>query len=721
MTGAERLWYRKPATRWEEVLPLGNGHLGAMVWGSAERETIGLNEGTLWSGYPREKTNPRAAAALPRVRELVFAGEYRKAQELVRKDMLGEYTESFMPLGNLLIDLPGEGAATDYERELTLGDACARVRYQQGGVRYTRELFASYPHRALIMRLTASEPKLNAAFRLQSELQPKVSAQGDTLWLHGQCPEHVDPDYTGVPDPVRWGEKGKRFSAALRVLATDGELRAHDQSLTLTGATFAVLSLTAVENPDLASAYTALGYEGLKAAHTGDYHALYRRVTLDLGEQPDEPTDERLQRLAAGREDAPLYALYFQYGRYLMISASRAGGQPITLQGLWSWQIQPPWSCNYTTNINAQMNYWPALSCGLGECLRPYFDFVQKLCEQGKQTARDYYGCRGFTLGHNTDYWANNNPVGVISGQSEGGEDSPRYACFALASVWVCQELWRYYAYTGDLAFLRSTALPVLREAAQFCVDFLTPHGEYEVICPSTSPENAFYTAEGEIVSVGYASAIDMTLVREAFDEYEQACEALGMEDELLAAIREKRPRLYPYGIGRDGQLMEWHAEFDEPEPGHRHVSHLYGLFPGERFRGDAAMEQACRRSMERRLANGGGHTGWSCAWLINLFAMLGDGEGAFEQLRTLLTRSTAPNLWDEHPPFQIDGNFGGIAGIANMLVQERGGEVVLLPALPKAFATGAVTGLRVKGGKAVDIRWAEGKLVERRIYPAEG
>jgi len=721
MSGAAKLWYRQPATRWEEVLPLGNGRLGAMVWGGVETEMIGLNEGTLWSGFQRNGDDSAALNALPEARRLIFAGEYARAQALLEKSMLGEFTESYLPLGNLLIEAPADGEASDYTRELNLADACARVTFARGGVRYDRAFFVSYPHRALILRLSASERALNAVFRFQSELRCVVKATDRALAITGQCPEHADPNYVDTPEPVVWGERGLRFGAALTLLDTDGSASAQDGALRLQNASFATLAFTAVDNPDMAEAYAALGYEGLLKAHQADYRALYGRVALDLGPQPDLPTDERLLKLKAGAEDPALFALYFQYGRYLMISASRGDGLPMTLQGLWNWEMRPPWSCNYTTNINLQMNYWPALSCGLAECLRPYFAFLKTLCGRGRETARARFGCRGFTVSHNTDRWAVTHPVGVIRGHGEGVKGSGQYAFFPLGGAWLCQELWRFYEYTGDADFLANDAFPILREAALFCVDFLVEHDGRWVTCPSASPENAFTAPNGDTASVAWASAMDMTLVRESFDHFEKACAALGREDALLAEIREKKARLFPYRIGRYGQLQEWCEDFDEPEPGHRHLSHLYGLFPGEQFEGDEALTEACRKAIQRRLEHGGGHTGWSCAWLVNLFAVLGDGENAYRQLRTLLTRSTAPNLWDLCPPFQIDGNFGGTAGIANLLVQDRGGAVRFLPALPRAFASGSVKGLRIKGGKAVDLRWQDGRLTEKRVYtPAE-
>lgn len=756
------LRYAAPARDWNEVLPLGNGRLGAMVWGGTGEERIALNEGTLWSGCDEPRDNPRARKALPKVRKLAFAGRYARAQRLLEKRMLGGFTESYMPLGELRLwtELPNGAEACEpetpkpepyaaearktrspeavrrsaeacepataiperyapdaYERTLSLADACARVTFTAGGMRYARELFASYPHRALLLRLTAQGGALQVRFTFESQLRCRTETTPEGIHIHGQCPDHVEPDYTGVQNPIVWGDRGLRFTAALTLLDTDGTAAAQGDALAISGASYAVLAFTAVETPDLRAAYASLGFDGLYRAHADDYGALFGRVSLTLGPQLPMPTDERLRRLQQGGEDPGLYALYFQYGRYLMIASSRPGGKPINLQGLWNWMMQPPWSSNYTTNINLQMNYWPALAAALPECMEPYFRFLGDVCRQGKRTAETYFGCGGFTLSHNSDGWAHTNPVGVVRGRRHALPDAGRWAWFPLGGVWLCQPLWQYYEYTGDTAFLRETALPLLREAVRFCLDYMVEHDGYWVVCPSTSPENAFYDGRGRVVSVAWAATLDMELIREAFGHFRKACEALGETDPLLAELDARLPRLYPFHVGKHGQLQEWCEDFDEPEPGHRHVSHLFGLYPSEQFAGDARLTEACRRTIERRLAHGGGHTGWSCAWLVNLLAVLGDAQGAYEQLHTLLTRSTYPNLWDGHPPFQIDGNFGGLAGMCNMLAQDRGGAVKLLPALPKAFAEGEVRGLRLKGGKALDMRWKDSALLTHRIY----
>ena len=489
------------------------------------------------------------------------------------------------------------------------------------------------------------------------------------------------------------------------------------EMLHVSGASRCLLMLSAMRQPVLPD---NMDYEALKAAHIQDYRSIYDKVELYLGEQKDLPTEERLELLKKGEEDNGLYGLFFQYGRYLLIASSREGSLPANLQGIWSWELRAPWSSNWTININTQMNYWHALSCNLEECLEPYIRFVERVSEEGKKTAAVNYHCRGSVAHHNVDYWGNTSPVGVPQGEKAGEDGCVNWAFWPMGGAWLTQEIFRAYEYSGDEEYLKNTAAPIIREAALFLNDWLVEYQGEWVTCPSTSPENQFRLPDGQITGLTYASAMDMAIVKEVFTHYCRICEILGTQDALYREICEKMPRLAPFRTGSFGQLLEWHEEYEEPEPGHRHASHLYGLFPAEVFAGDAKLTEACRVSLMHRLENGGGHTGWSCAWIINLFAVLKDGEKAYEYLRTLLTRSTYPNLWDAHPPFQIDGNFGGTAGIANMLVQDRGGSVTLLPALPAQFKEGYVKGLCIKGRKCVDISWKDGKETGHRIYDKE-
>lgn len=716
------LWYEKSAERWEESLPIGNGSLGAMILGGAEEEILGLNEESVWSGYYKDKNNAKAADCLEEVRSLVFSGKNKEAERLIQNNMLGEYNESYLPLGNLKLKFAygsgKEGKAEGYRRQLDLENAVAQVSYTCNGVHYRREYFASYPAKAIFVRLTADKPVMDFTISFISQLCLAVSAEDGALQVTGRCPEHVDPSYLPEREgSVVQGTKGMQVNAEFRVVSCDGQVREEGEMLHVSGASRCLLMLSAMRQPVLPD---NMDYEALKAAHIQDYRSIYDKVELYLGEQKDLPTEERLELLKKGEEDNGLYGLFFQYGRYLLIASSREGSLPANLQGIWSWELRAPWSSNWTININTQMNYWHALSCNLEECLEPYIRFVEKVSEEGKKTAAVNYHCRGSVAHHNVDYWGNTSPVGVPQGEKAGEDGCVNWAFWPMGGAWLTQEIFRAYEYSGDEEYLKNTAAPIIREAALFLNDWLVEYQGEWVTCPSTSPENQFRLPDGQITGLTYASAMDMAIVKEVFTHYCRICEILGTQDALYKEICEKMPRLAPFRTGSFGQLLEWHEEYEEPEPGHRHASHLYGLFPAEVFAGDAKLTEACRVSLMHRLENGGGHTGWSCAWIINLFAVLKDGEKAYEYLRTLLTRSTYPNLWDAHPPFQIDGNFGGTAGIANMLVQDRGGSVTLLPALPAQFKEGYVKGLCIKGRKCVDISWKDGKETGHRIYDKE-
>ena len=716
------LWYEKSAERWEESLPIGNGSLGAMILGGAEEEILGLNEESVWSGYYKDKNNAKAADCLEEVRSLVFSGKNKEAERLIQNNMLGEYNESYLPLGNLKLKFAygsgKEGKAEGYRRQLDLENAVAQVSYTCNEVHYQREYFASYPAKAIFVLLTADKPVMDFTISFISQLCLAVSAEDGALQVTGRCPEHVDPSYLPEREgSVVQGTKGMQVNAEFRVVSCDGQVREEGEMLHVSGASRCLLMLSAMRQPVLPD---NMDYEALKAAHIQDYRSIYDKVELYLGEQKDLPTEERLELLKKGEEDNGLYGLFFQYGRYLLIASSREGSLPANLQGIWSWELRAPWSSNWTININTQMNYWHALSCNLEECLEPYIRFVERVSEEGKKTAAVNYHCRGSVAHHNVDYWGNTSPVGVPQGEKAGEDGCVNWAFWPMGGAWLTQEIFRAYEYSGDEEYLKNTAAPIIREAALFLNDWLVEYQGEWVTCPSTSPENQFRLPDGQITGLTYASAMDMAIVKEVFTHYCRICEILGTQDALYREICEKMPRLAPFRTGSFGQLLEWHEEYEEPEPGHRHASHLYGLFPAEVFAGDAKLTEACRVSLMHRLENGGGHTGWSCAWIINLFAVLKDGEKAYEYLRTLLTRSTYPNLWDAHPPFQIDGNFGGTAGIANMLVQERGGSVTLLTALPAQFKEGYVKGLCIKGRKCVDISWKDGKETGHRIYDKE-